>query len=267
MPPDSRALHVGPALGVQLLRDAWECARELNHDPWQLALDIATLTAAGLSQTDLRWLITRGYSEHGEELTQPTNPHRRFRIIKSLALTARTCFTLTEPGYHFAAEYAQTPLSPVLLSPTVAYGSALNNSNNIVTAIPQPLTPNPHSLPIRQPSTASPVPFWDDRIQELRLGDHIVKRFTHPARAQTLILAAFQEEGWPPSIDDPLPTQYNQDPKRRLHYTIQNLNRFQKPPRIHFFINGNGQSIRWEIKFPKPRPKRASHAPRARKRR
>jgi hypothetical protein len=36
------------------------------------------------------------------------------------------------------------------------------------------------------------------------------------------------------------------DPKRRLHYTVQNLNRGQKPASIHFFINGNGQLVRWQ---------------------
>ncbi len=82
---------------------------------------------------------------------------------------------------------------------------------------------------------------------ELRLGDEIVKCFTRPASAQELILAAFQEEGWPPAIDDPLHAQYNQDPKRHLHYTVRNLNRGQSPLRIRFYINGNGETIRWEI--------------------
>jgi hypothetical protein len=84
-----------------------------------------------------------------------------------------------------------------------------------------------------------------------------------PAPAQELILAAFQEEGWPPAIDDPLPSQFNQDPKRRLHYTVRNLNRGQKPIRIRFFINGNGETIRWKLVA----PQRAKSARRARKRR
>ncbi len=100
-------------------------------------------------------------------------------------------------------------------------------------------------------------------LHELRLGGELVKRFKRPPSAQGLVLAAFQEEGWPPAIDDPLPTQYNQDPKRRLHYTIRNLNRGQAPLRIHFFINGNGETIRWET-VP---PQRAKSALRARQRR
>ena len=100
-------------------------------------------------------------------------------------------------------------------------------------------------------------------LHELRLGTEIVKRFTRPAPAQELILAAFQEEGWPPAIDDPLPAQFNQDPKRHLHYTIRNLNRGQKPLRIRFFINGNGETICWQI-VPQ---QRAISARRARQRR
>ena len=56
----------------------------------------------------------------------------------------------------------------------------------------------------------------------------IVKEFKVPAANQEAILAAFQEEGWVPRIDDPLAPQLNQDSKRWLHDTINSLNRNQK---------------------------------------
>jgi hypothetical protein len=95
-------------------------------------------------------------------------------------------------------------------------------------------------------SAAPLVPHYDAMLHELRLGDEIVKCFTRPATAQELILAVLEEEGWPPAIDDPL-TSPNQDPKRHLHYTVRNLNRGQDPLRIRFYINGHGETIRWEI--------------------
>ena len=62
-----------------------------------------------------------------------------------------------------------------------------------------------------------------------------------------MILAAFEEEGWPPRIDDPLPPKPDQDPKRRLHDTINSLNRNQQHLLIQFFGDGSGQGIRWNL--------------------
>src|SRR5262249_15082674 len=107
-----------------------------------------------------------------------------------------------------------------------------------------------NSEPIQSPPVApAPArlkPRYDAMLHELYLGAELVKRFTRPAKSQELILAAFQEDDWPPAIDDPLPAQFNQDPKRHLHYTIRNLNRGQKPLRIRFVINGNDETIRWQ---------------------
>jgi len=73
-----------------------------------------------------------------------------------------------------------------------------------------------------------------------------VKRFRQPAASQELILMAFDEEGWPPSILDPLPPRPGLDRQARLHQTISNLNRWQNQPGIHFFGNGRGKTICWE---------------------
>jgi hypothetical protein len=89
------------------------------------------------------------------------------------------------------------------------------------------------------------VPKWDRDRQELRLGDVVVKQFKVPAVNQERILAAFEEEGWPVRIDDPLPPATDQDPKARLHDTIVSLNRNQKHPLIRFYGDGTGQGVRW----------------------
>jgi hypothetical protein len=79
------------------------------------------------------------------------------------------------------------------------------------------------------------------------LGERIVKEFKLPALNQETVLTAFQEEGWPPCIDDPLPPAAGIDPKRRLHDTIKNLNRNQKHYLVRFMGNGTGQGVRWEL--------------------
>jgi hypothetical protein len=68
-----------------------------------------------------------------------------------------------------------------------------------------------------------------------------------PAANQERVLAAFEEEGWPVHIDDPLPPSPDQDSKRRLHDTINSLNRNQKCPLIRFVGDGTGQGVRWEF--------------------
>src|SRR5207247_9758075 len=90
------------------------------------------------------------------------------------------------------------------------------------------------------------LPRWDSERRELRWGELVVKQFRVPAPNQETVLAAFEEEGWPRRIDDPLPPRADQDPKCRLHDTINKLNRNQQQPLIHFRGDGMGRGLHWE---------------------
>jgi hypothetical protein len=90
------------------------------------------------------------------------------------------------------------------------------------------------------------VPSWDGQRKELRLGEELVKQYRWPAVNQELVLAAFQEESWPPRIDDPIPAALTQDAKCRLQDTIKSLNRNQKRRLLHFRGDGTGEGILWE---------------------
>jgi hypothetical protein len=79
------------------------------------------------------------------------------------------------------------------------------------------------------------------------LGYVVVKQYKVPAANQERVLAAFEEEGWPVHVDDPLPPSGELDPKRRLHDTINSLNRNQKSGLIRFLGDGSGEGIRWEL--------------------
>ena len=50
-----------------------------------------------------------------------------------------------------------------------------------------------------------PIPRWDPVTRELWFDGVLVKRFRQKSPNQTLVLAVFQEDGWPPTIDDPIP--------------------------------------------------------------
>jgi hypothetical protein len=80
------------------------------------------------------------------------------------------------------------------------------------------------------------VPRWDGTARLLRFRGEECKRFRKPARDQEKVLAAFQEEGWPDAIDDPLPSG-------KLARTVESLN--DRLRHIKFSLNGTGTGVCW----------------------
>jgi hypothetical protein len=92
---------------------------------------------------------------------------------------------------------------------------------------------------------AAAIPRWERATQQLMWRGSVIKTFRQPAVNQELILAAFEEQGWPLRIDDPLPRTKDIDPKVRLHDTIKRLNRNHLFRIIRFGGDGCGRGIRW----------------------
>src|SRR5919198_5006355 len=84
--------------GLLLLRDALERAGELRQDAWDFAVEIRKLRAAGLTHSDLRWLVCKGYAEHAVEGRSTDVSRRSFLRLANLALPQGTCFVLTPRG-------------------------------------------------------------------------------------------------------------------------------------------------------------------------
>lgn len=213
---------------LELLK-AYQCACRYQLGEWEFAVDIQTLQSFGLTATDIRELIRAGALAHAEEITRPDDERRQFRSIKSLYLCDRTCFILTGKGLELAAGCHRA--SPPLVSPELPR-----------LALPE--------LPAASPCRLAPI--WDPERRELRYQRDLVKQFRWQAMNQEMILAAFQEEDWPARIDDPLPPQADQDPKRRLHDAIKGLNRYQDEPLIliRFRGDGTGEGVIWETLEP-----------------
>jgi hypothetical protein len=220
---------------TRLLLENYKNARQSGDSVWNFAIDIASLRKLGFLDNDLRWLVCKGYVEHARETTLGHEESRTFRRRKGLIFSRRTCFILTQSGVEFAKSVLKVPTptaEPVMLNghrPAVSIGEV--SFGNGSAAKPAPKM----------------VPRWDRDRQELRVGPYLVKQFKVPALNQERILAAFEEEGWPVRIDDPLPPQQEQDPKRRLHDTINSLNRKQKHRLMRFMGDGTGQGIRWSL--------------------
>jgi hypothetical protein len=219
---------------LALMIDAFHYAEDLRVTPWNFSVPIAELRNVGLSDNDLRWLVGTGYFEHVVEVTERGDELRSFRPGLGAMFSERASFLLTERGCAYAravllAEEGRSQRLDGEESPTLHFhdhAGRMSAATGLTVAIT--------------------FPTWDRDRQELRWGSLVVKQFKVPSPNQETILATFEEEHWPPRIDDPLPPQLDQDPKRRLHDTINALNRNQKNALIRFLGDGSGQGVRWE---------------------
>lgn len=212
---------IRPAL--RLLVEARDYARDTGCDAWQFAVEIDTLQAAGLTPNDIRWLLRKRYIEHARETTTAAAVTRQFHRLDSHGFCKRSCFTLTDAGLAFAHETAEE--NPA--------------SADLPEASPRP-SHDGCDCPAR--------PHWDAELREFTVDGRLVKRFKSPAPNQIAILSAFEEDGWPRHIDDPLPRNGNPetDPKRRLNDTVKSLNRHHNARVIHFSTDGTGEGVKWE---------------------
>ncbi len=99
-----------------------------------------------------------------------------------------------------------------------------------------PLTRAPGGDPSR--------PHWDAARRRLTYEGLLVKQFRGRPGTQEIILAVFEEEGWPARIDDPLPPKDDMDPKTRVRNTLVRLNRAQRNALLRFEADGVG-GILW----------------------
>ena len=212
--------RIRPALEVLL--EAMCYAEQTSGDCWEFAVEQDHLTSMGLTRNDFRWLVRKGLVEHQREVTLEGNDGREFRPTGDLTFSQSSCFVLTETGVLVASESNQPIKASVLLS------SNLPDSEDFS-------------------STEPSIPIWDSQQRELRFNSVTVKKFKWAAANQEVILAAFEEEGWPSRIDDPLSPQPGQNPKRRLSDTIKCLNRNQITPLIHFHGDGTGEGVVWKL--------------------
>src|SRR5262249_816907 len=62
--------------GLALLWHARDCAQDAHASLWDFALEIDKLYEAGLTITDLRWLVVKGFVERGAETSASGDAHR-----------------------------------------------------------------------------------------------------------------------------------------------------------------------------------------------
>ncbi len=138
------------------LLEARQYAEELGRSPWDFAVEIDALRAAGATNSALRWLVCSGHVEHGRETTLLGDVARTFRRSQGLRFTDKTCFVLTEAGIKSARGFLEK----------------FKPEDDGDEVEPTELVPVPN---------LAPKPTWDWERQELRVGDVVVKQFKVPA--------------------------------------------------------------------------------------
>src|SRR5262245_59329490 len=86
------------------------------------------------------------------------------------------------------------------------------------------------------------LPKWDRKRRELWFEGKLCKRVAETATAQISVLDAFEEEGWPEHIFDPLSPSGDVDPSQRLGDTLRRLN---SCGHLLFRRDGKGEGICW----------------------
>jgi hypothetical protein len=222
VPRTTADTHAATAMALVLLLEAFDQAEREHRELAEFAVPVSILRDLGLSGDTLQALTSCGYvlQTHAKVRSSNSSSSRRKN-----GCADHTCFVLTPRGAGVARQ---------LTSLCQAAGGQIQPARS------------PTGTPLGRGALR---PQWNAELRELRLGDILVKRFSGPAQNQEAILAAFQEEGWPTRIDDPLRPSPNVSSTRRLHDTIKNLNRHQVHCLLRFRGDGTGQGIRWESLF------------------
>ena len=211
-----------------MLFHAASFAAEAKRDIWDFSVERSDLVGKGVSSSDLRWLLTHGYVAHAQEISQVGETCRKFRPLRSLAIPEQACFVLTNKGVQLASQGKQR-LNLHLPQPSNGAASLNNETGRSKGAVSHPS-----------------IPHWDATTGVLSFKSQPVKRFRRPAPSQQAILNAYQENGWPPRIDNPISQECERVSSRRLLDAIRALNRHHEQQLIRFSGDGNGDGVLWE---------------------
>ena len=112
--------------GLAVLWRAYLCAEDAGVNVWDFALRTGRLYEAGVTSSDLRWLVAKGFAEHGQETSGYDDPHRSFRRSNGYFFNDHTCLILTPSGAalaeHVFRETGQWPQPTLSALAAVAAG-------------------------------------------------------------------------------------------------------------------------------------------------
>lgn len=211
-----------------MLVRAYQYAADTNVDRWEYAIPISEFRYAGVTLSELRWLLFRGLAIHAREVIQDNGQYRQYIRLGIRSFPPDACFVLSDQGVQSLGKQLPVPAEPKPLHVNGYHAGTLQNGSALKLS-----------------ANAVPLPKWDPNKRELTFQGKIVKIFRATAPNQGIILTAFQEEGWAHRIDDPLPPESEQDSRERLRNAIKQLNRKQDNHLLRFCGDGSGKGILW----------------------
>lgn len=213
--------------GLAILLQAFDFARETSSNSWDFAVELPVLFGVGMSRNELRWLLAQRFAEHGLELPPGENDRRAVRIVKSFQFHNDSCLILTVAGADFVRKAGPEFQSHESANPHFEQSNALGSHGD---------------------HHANPV--WDRESRQVTYRGVTCIELIRAADNLETVLQAFEKAGWRPQIRDPFPPDKSGNRKRRLHNTINALNRCQTAPLIHFSSADSGRAIRWTPSHP-----------------
>jgi hypothetical protein len=225
--------------GLALLWRAYICTQITGAGMWDFAMRTGRLYEAGMTSSDLRWMVARGFAEYQQETSGYDEGRRSLRGSNGYFFNEHTCLILTASGAALAEHvFREMPQWP---KATLSALAAVAEETSVLATARRPVVEAP------KPAPALLKPCWNANRRELSFEGLIVKRFRVPARNQETILSVFEEEGWAEHIHDPLPVTHDIDAPTRLHDAINRLNRCQINPLLRFHGDGKGTGVFWEL--------------------
>jgi hypothetical protein len=201
-----------------LLNDATNFARDTGRDVWHYCLRLEELLSAGLTVADCRWLADKKLVDARDM----ARVRRRGARLRRATFTRSTRFVLTAAGVAFATK---------LCAPN---------------GLPGATTVNGASQRDRA-DDALGGPRWDSRHLVLRVDEIAVTELLAKSRNQLAILAAFEAQGWPRRIDNPLECDCPARRAQALADAVHGLNRNLRAKVIRFHTAEKGGSARYEL--------------------
>lgn len=131
------------------------------------------------------------------------------------------------------------------VAPNYSWAVRMFNNNDLLLRLLDGNDPNAVSAPVEP--TVNDKPVWNRDTGKLIVAGELAKRVKNLGIAKNVIkiLDVFQESGWPPKIDDPLPGTREPDRRARLGDAINSLN--DGIVGIRFSRDGTAEGITWEL--------------------
>ncbi len=220
------SLSSGKIAALKLLKQALEDAEDAGQDVHQFAVTRQSLTDAGATESDLRWLVAQRYVSQLHEITQNGDSRRSFQTVSSLRLAEAACFVLSHGGKIYVALHG-------------------------VNCVPEPVRLGSSEANSRPADRIR----WDRERHELWVDGKLAKRFTRRAQAQWAALDAFQAAEWQAPLELALPGGDQRNPAQRIRELVAELNKNLDKTRIRFRKDCEGNCISYDL------PSVAANAP------